>query len=137
MSQDVADHLTFLYGADAAGPIEARLRQLIREHLAGGPPVTAEHPRRGLPLTQRDALLITYGDQVREAGPPPLQTLAEFLEEHAAGAVSGVHVLPFYPSSSDDHTRQRLRLTQKSSRPCGNTGGGAAGRYINPPRCAE
>src|SRR5438132_452260 len=54
------------------------------------------------PLTQRDALLITYGDQVREPDAAPLQTLGEFLEEHAAGAVSGVHVLPFYPSSSDD-----------------------------------
>jgi hypothetical protein len=32
---------------------------------------------------------------------------------------------------------QRLGLFQISCRPCGNTGGGAAGRYINRPRCAE
>ena len=27
-------------------------------------------------------------------------------------------------------------MLHNSCRPCGNTGGGAAGRYINPPRCA-
>ena len=52
--------------------------------------------------TERDALLITYGDQVRTDDEPPLRTLARFLEERAAGVVTGVHILPFYPSSSDD-----------------------------------
>ncbi|MBI3761325.1 MAG: sugar phosphorylase, partial [Chloroflexi bacterium] len=41
-------------------------------------------------------------DQVREPGVPPLRTLADFCERHLAGLVSGVHLLPFYPSSSDD-----------------------------------
>jgi sucrose phosphorylase len=57
----------------------------------------------GIPeLTQRDALLITYADQVRHAGEPPLNTLAEFCVRHLKGTVSGVHLLPFYPWSSDD-----------------------------------
>ena len=58
--------------------------------------------REALPLTQRDALLITYGDQVRADGVPPLQTLAAFCEQHLRGVVSGVHILPFYPFTSDD-----------------------------------
>jgi glucosylglycerate phosphorylase len=103
MPQDVlADHLTFLYGTGVAGPVEDRLRQLMHAHLPERPPSAAETRRNVLPLTQRDALLITYGDQVQERDEAPLHTLGEFLEEHAAGAVSGVHVLPFYPSSSDD-----------------------------------
>jgi glycosidase len=103
MPQDVlADHLTFLYGTGVAGPVEDRLRQLMRAHLTERPRSAAETRRGMLPLTQRDALLITYGDQVQEPDEAPLHTLGEFLEEHAAGAVSGVHVLPFYPSSSDD-----------------------------------
>jgi glucosylglycerate phosphorylase len=103
MPQDVlADHLTFLYGPAVAGPVEDRLRQLLRAHLPERPRSAAETRRRVLPLTQRDSLLITYGDQVHEPDEAPLHTLGEFLEEHAAGAVSGVHVLPFYPSSSDD-----------------------------------
>jgi sucrose phosphorylase len=102
MPPDIADHLSFLYGTAAAGPIESRLRALIHGHLSGRRPAGEVLRPRQLPLTQRDALLITYGDQVREPGVPPLQTLGELLEEHAAGAVSGVHVLPFYPSTSDD-----------------------------------
>jgi len=103
MPQDIAEHLAFLYGTTAAGPVESRLRALMRDHFPEAPLPTASRARgRQLPLNQRDALLITYGDQVREDGVPPLLTLGEFLDEHAAGAVSGVHILPFYPSTSDD-----------------------------------
>jgi sucrose phosphorylase len=55
-----------------------------------------------LSLTERDALLITYGDQIQEPGVPPLQTLRELAETQLKDVVSGVHLLPFYPSSSDD-----------------------------------
>jgi glucosylglycerate phosphorylase len=61
---------------------------------------TAQRARRV--LTQCDAILITYGDQLRAPNAPPLRTLAEFCNRHLAGVVSGLHVLPFYPSSSDD-----------------------------------
>jgi len=79
--------------------------------LGGGP---APNPRRGRrgeqgphsgsrrTLTERDALLITYGDQLREPNIPPLRTLAEFCEQHLTNVVSGIHILPFYPYSSDD-----------------------------------
>jgi glycosidase len=66
----------------------------------GAPP--GDGARRPANLTERDAILITYGDQVRKPGMPPLQTLAYFCERHLAGLVSGVHVLPFFPYSSDD-----------------------------------
>jgi sucrose phosphorylase len=114
MPQDITEHLVFLYGTGAAGPVESRLRALMRDRFpvadAAGPAPRGKRDAphrpggagRQLPLTQRDALLITYGDQVREHGVPPLQTLGEFLDQHAVGAVSGVHVLPFYPSTSDD-----------------------------------
>lgn len=53
-------------------------------------------------LSERDALLITYADQVHEAGIVPLQTLGAFCDARLADVVSGVHLLPFYPWSSDD-----------------------------------
>lgn len=53
-------------------------------------------------LSERDALLITYADQLREDGIAPLQTLATFCERRLADVVSGVHILPFYPWTSDD-----------------------------------
>lgn len=53
-------------------------------------------------FSESDALLIAYADQIVGEGPTPLRTLAAFCEKHLVGVVSGVHVLPFYPWSSDD-----------------------------------
>ena len=53
-------------------------------------------------LNHTDVALITYGDQVLREGVPPLQSLSEFVKEYLAAVVSIVHVLPFYPYSSDD-----------------------------------
>ena len=54
------------------------------------------------PLTEQDAILITYGDQFQEPGVPPLETLHTVLTSTLGSPVSGVHILPFYPYSSDD-----------------------------------
>ena len=48
------------------------------------------------------AYLITYGDAFRREGEAPLHTLASVLREHVRDAVTDVHVLPFYPWTSDD-----------------------------------
>jgi len=53
-------------------------------------------------LTQQDTVLITYGDQFQADGQPHLQTLQNFLETYLDQSVSVVHLLPFYPYSSDD-----------------------------------
>jgi sucrose phosphorylase len=100
-------HLAALYGDSAGQAAYSRLTRLLdkyRHRLAlspGGTPA-GSGVRRPANLTELDAILITYGDQVREPGVPPLQTLARFCEKQLAGLVSGVHVLPFFPYSSDD-----------------------------------
>jgi len=53
-------------------------------------------------LTQRDAILIIYGDQFQQPGQPHLHTLADFLDRHLRGVLDGIHILPFFPYSSDD-----------------------------------
>lgn len=52
--------------------------------------------------SERDSLLITYGNSIRQAGHKPLDTLQNFLHEHLQGVFSAVHILPFFPYSSDD-----------------------------------
>lgn len=54
------------------------------------------------PLTQRDIVLITYADTLQQHTAPPLQTLHQFSAQHIKGLISAIHLLPFYPSSSDD-----------------------------------
>ncbi len=55
-----------------------------------------------IPWSERDAWLITYADQFREPGEQPLRTLNRFLANHLDPWLNGVHVLPFFPWSSDD-----------------------------------
>ena len=89
--------LRTLYGATSGGDIAGQLAGLIARKRLG-----LTSPRNTPTLTQCDVLLITYADQVCEKDVAPLQTLASFFERRLADVVSGVHILPFYPSSSDD-----------------------------------
>ena len=54
--------------------------------------------------SQDDVILITYGDSIRkaDASEPPLATLSTFLTRQLHGTVNCVHILPFFPFSSDD-----------------------------------
>jgi glycosidase len=53
-------------------------------------------------LSQKDVLLITYGDQVIGEEHSKLSSLRAFLGKWAKEQISMVHILPFYPYSSDD-----------------------------------
>lgn len=100
MNAAILEHLKFVYGEADARDLAPQLHALLSRHAAQLQPRRTNGRER--PLSERDVLLITYSDQVSEPGRPPLKTLAEFLAGHAREALSGVHVLPFYPSSSDD-----------------------------------
>lgn len=104
LEQRLLDHLAFLYGAGQAPALLERLRAILAQFRQRNPQFLAveECPPPKERLTERDAILITYGDQVTEPGRLPLQTLAEVLEKYIQGIVTGVHVLPFFPYSSDD-----------------------------------
>ncbi len=54
--------------------------------------------------SQDDVLLITYGDSILRSDPQetPLGTLHHFLSNHLQDVITGVHILPFFPYSSDD-----------------------------------
>ncbi len=53
-------------------------------------------------LQNLGALLITYGDQFQVPDQSHFTTLAEFISEYLEGLISAVHLLPFFPYSSDD-----------------------------------
>src|SRR5689334_21011667 len=96
----VESQLQFLYGTQAAPKIYSELRSLVGRFRDGGHTPVATRQR--IPLTEKDALLITYGDQVQQDGSRPLKTLADFSNAHLRETISGIHILPFYPWTSDD-----------------------------------
>ncbi|MCB0047372.1 MAG: sugar phosphorylase [Caldilineaceae bacterium] len=91
--------LAFLYPPEQAQAAYARLRQTLERFLRDHP---APPEAGGSRTDERDVILITYGDQVQEPGRPPLQSLAEFLTEQVDDFLTGLHILPFFPFTSDD-----------------------------------
>jgi glycosidase len=98
----IYDHLAFLYGEERAGSLWTQLRERLAALCRKHPQLGQAMPTATGRLSERDAILITYGDQIGEPGRPPLQSLAEFADHHLQGLVSALHLLPFYPYSSDD-----------------------------------
>jgi glycosidase len=96
----ILDHLAFLYGREAASSTWSRLEVTLSEFHCLNPSL-AQRPATEA-LTERDAILITYGHQFQEPGVPPLHTLHRVLTETLDCPLSGVHILPFFPYSSDD-----------------------------------
>jgi glucosylglycerate phosphorylase len=95
MMSELLSHLTFLYGTDQAPQLLERVQNVITDY-------RGRIQARDGSLTERDSILITYGDQVQTPGEKPLQALGTFCKQYLSGVVSGIHILPFYPWTSDD-----------------------------------
>ncbi|WP_448564996.1 sugar phosphorylase [Thalassotalea ganghwensis] len=101
LAQKVAQQLTIIYqDIDISISIEALTEQLIAlmriDSQQPGPMPYSNH------WSEQDVVLITYGDSVVEDDKLPLATLYEFLDKYIATHINSVHILPFFPYSSDD-----------------------------------
>lgn len=95
LADRIQSRLTFLYGPERAPAV---MDALVQRLAAFTPPPAPAGER----LSERDVILITYGDIVRRAGEAPLRTLHDTLTRTLKGAINAVHLLPFFPYSSDD-----------------------------------
>ena len=90
------EKLGLLYGSRADGVLQS-----IEEVIERRGPLRAASDS-GL-WDERSVVLITYGDQVRADDCSALEAQRRFLLDHALDkVVSDVHLLPFFPYSSDD-----------------------------------
>ncbi|MGJ3244156.1 MAG: sugar phosphorylase [Opitutales bacterium] len=88
-----------LYGGEEAEYLLERFYMMIGRYDVG-----MEAQRTGSLWSEKDIVLITYGDSVRSGNRAemPLKTLRAFANRHLKGSISTIHLLPFYPWSSDD-----------------------------------
>ena len=100
LDQKLYDHIVFIYGEDQAEDIFQRVNHRLETFREKHPELAKSSP--GERVSQNDTILITYGDMVRQDDQSSLQTLAAFLKKYLGDVVSTVHILPFYPFSSDD-----------------------------------
>jgi glycosidase len=52
-------------------------------------------------FTEQDVIIITYGDLLQGQDRSPLATLAGFCDTYLEGTINTLHILPFFPYSSD------------------------------------
>ncbi|WP_296897612.1 sugar phosphorylase [Thiohalocapsa sp.] len=99
----IRGRLARLYGAERLPQLLQRLELLVGRYGVGSHCLEPDAPRaRCRGWDQRDAVLIAYGDMVSTDGEAPLATLRRFMDERVGDAVSALHLLPFFPYSSDD-----------------------------------
>ena len=97
LRERVIDHLEIIYPGEDAPTLASRCLDLMQyqKHLC-----TPEGHRNA--WTQTDAVIICYGDSITAEGQTPLRTLYQALERWTESLFSIVHLLPFFPYSSDD-----------------------------------
>ena len=108
LSPDVRDRvlqrMAFIYGLDMAETYMPELERIIRIYTAHKPPGMSEREKHIDPenrFTEKDVILITYGDLLHGSEHSPLATLARFCDTYLGGAINTLHILPFFPYSSD------------------------------------
>ena len=95
VNERIETQLRLVYGADRVADLLPEIAALVDRWR----PAISE--RRAW-LDQSDAMLITYADTLRADAEAPLATLHGFLQERCSELVSAVHLLPFFPWTSDD-----------------------------------
>lgn len=93
----IGEHLRFIYPDE---PETALTERLVAE-IGMGRNLQAPAPHNNN-WDEQDCVLITYGNTIKNAAEKPLHTLHRFFNNHLDGIISAVHILPFFPFSSDD-----------------------------------
>lgn len=90
----IKKRLQLVYGELCTEQFFEKFSKCILANKKNNPPKTL--------WTEKDVFLITYGDSLLKEGEKPLKTLHRFVKDNLSDAISIVHVLPFFPYSSDD-----------------------------------
>ncbi len=90
----VYDYLKDLYPEDYQNTYQ-KIKELVEKY-------RGDEPLGETPLTEKDNILITYGDSLVKDSEKPLSTFRNFANKFLKDKIKGVHFLPIYPYTSDD-----------------------------------
>jgi len=102
--EKIMEKLEFLYGREDAERSFQELERIMKVHYAYKPPEMIEEEIDLDPserFSEQDVILITYGDLIRGDDQLPLEVLADFADKYLKGGINTLHILPFFPYSSD------------------------------------
>ena len=96
----ISQHLTKIY-CDMSEPAIKQLAFELIEIMDVGQQPTMSRSSKSQ-WDERDIIAITYADTILEHRKKPLVALKHFLDSYLKNTVSAVHILPFFPFTSDD-----------------------------------
>lgn len=98
--QKLRQQIAFLYGEDQASALVFRIVEMVEKHrdIAGVTPSEILSKK----FSEKDSILIAYGDIIQDSSKLALQALDDFLKNRFEEQINTVHILPFFPYSSDD-----------------------------------
>jgi len=94
----IEEKLTFIYGEKRSKKIIIEIEKLLKKYSKN---ISFQNKKK-IFLNEKDIVLITYGDSIKEANKKPLKTLYKFIDKYLTEQINIIHILPFYPYSSDD-----------------------------------
>lgn len=103
-SARIKEKLKTLYGNKKAKKSYKEIRRLLKVYYAHKSDEMREWEKefkKKNRFSEKDAILITYGDLINASGQPPLETLSEISHNYFKSAFNTIHILPFFPYSSD------------------------------------
>ena len=95
--QKVRDHLAFIYPEQDNAELAQQLLRVMRLDEDCQTPLAHKNL-----WDQTDIFVITYANTILSEDQHPLKTLHHFLKTHFTMLINSVHILPFFPYSSDD-----------------------------------
>lgn len=93
----VKSHLELVYPHEDTDLITSELLTLMRLNEISFTPTPHKNH-----WDASDLMVIAYGDAIHHPEETPLATLYRFLHDQCQGMINGIHILPFFPYSSDD-----------------------------------
>ncbi len=96
--------LTLLYGSEVSRQVYPELERIMKVYYAHKTQELIEWEKtfdRSDIFSLEDVILITYGDIVKKNSEKPLKVLADFCRDYFSNSFNTVHILPFFPYSSD------------------------------------
>ncbi|MGB6370079.1 MAG: hypothetical protein WBF68_03460, partial [Atribacterota bacterium] len=92
VSRDIIiNNSEFLYGRNRAQNIFKKINKLIDKYQKNS---ASKIPKTDF-LNEKDAVLITYGDNIQTTNKKPLRSLFKFADEYLNQAINIIHILPF------------------------------------------
>ncbi|MFP4371069.1 MAG: sugar phosphorylase [Halanaerobium sp.] len=99
--EKIKEKLNFIYGEEKTAEFYPELENFMLEFAANHPELRKGN-QDSERLSEKDSVVICYGDHIQTEGEAPLQTLNNFFKNHLKESVNTIHILPFFPYSSDD-----------------------------------